>query len=202
VTLAADVQQGAKHMKHRAEDFCTIWCETVLLRDVKVGLVMTGGPNLSFFSMKVLQAAVALGFLVAPAPLLASTNADIDAKGTAPTFCNVSNDKGAISMAISPAGDALSGTGRFSYVANGNAKLVLSAIGQDVPQGAADSIPSIALADLVVNRSTTAEAVSKPSGGVIRQEGDITASIVQNNETRLLTAGDYALKATATCTSL
>ena len=189
-------------MGHVAEDFCTIWCERVLLPDVKVGLVMTDGPNLSFFSMKALHATVALGFLVVPAPLLASTNADIDAKGTAPTFCNISNDKGAISMAISPAGDALSGAGRFSYVANGNSKLVLSAIGQDVPQGAADSIPTIALADLVINRSTTAEAASKPSGGVIRQEGDITASIVQNNDARLLTAGDYALKATATCTSL
>jgi hypothetical protein len=163
---------------------------------------MTGGPNLKGFSMKVLQAAVALGFLVAPAPLLASTNADIDATGTAPTFCNISNDKGAISMAISPAGDALSGAGRFSYVANGNSKLVLSAIGQEGPQGAAASTPSIALADLVVNRSTSAEAASRPSGGVIRQEGDITASIVQSNEARLLTAGKYALRAVATCTSL
>jgi hypothetical protein len=151
--------------------------------------------------MKVLQAAVVAAFLISPAPLLASS-ANIDAKGTAPTFCNISNDKGAISMAISPAGDLLSGAGRFSYVANGNARLVLSAIGQDAPQGAAASIPSISLADLVVNRSTTSEAASKPSGGVIRQEGDITASIVQDNEARLLTAGDYALKATATCASL
>ena len=151
--------------------------------------------------MKVLQAAVAAAFLISPAPLLASS-ANIDAKGRAPTFCNISNDKGAISMAISPAGDLLSGAGRFSYVANGNTKLVLSAIGQEAPKGAAASIPTIGLADLVVNRSTTSEAASKPSGGVVRQEGDITASIAQDNEARLLTAGDYALKATATCTSL
>ena len=152
--------------------------------------------------MRPLQTALAIGFLMAPSPLFAATNADIDAKGTAPTFCNISNEKAGISMTLSPSGDVLAGNGKFSYVANGNSKVVLSAISQDSPTGAAESSPSIALEDLVANSSTSAEAASASSGGVVRKEGSITAAITQSNDTRLLTAGDYALKATATCTSL
>jgi hypothetical protein len=37
---------------------------------------------------------------------------------------------------------------------------------------------------------------------VIRKDGSIATSIIQNNSTRLLTAGEYAIQATATCTSL
>ena len=154
--------------------------------------------------MKVLKTAILLGFLGAPAPLLAapSGSADIEAKGSAPTFCNISNDGGVVSMAISAEGDRLVGNGKFSYVANSNSKVVLSAVTQDSPENAAASTPRIELADLVANNSASAIADSKESGGVIRAAGAITASIEQNNAARLLTAGDYALQATATCTSL
>lgn len=140
--------------------------------------------------------------LMTPAPLLAAGSTDIEARGTAPTFCNISNDGGPISMLISTNGDLLSGTGSYSYVANGNARVVLSAVAQNAPAGAAASTPSIDLAGLVSNRSTSAEASSSPSGGVIRKQGNISASITQDNSSRLLTAGDYSLTATATCTSL
>ncbi len=154
--------------------------------------------------MKVLKTAILLGLLGAPAPLLAAPtgSADIEAKGSAPTFCNISNDGGVVSMSISPEGDSLIGDGKFSYVANANSKVVLSAITQDSPERAAASLPRIELADLVANSSASASADSKESGGVIRKTGAITASIEQNNAARLLTAGDYALQATATCTSL
>ncbi|MCP9852570.1 hypothetical protein KBZ14_06775 [Synechococcus sp. HJ21-Hayes] len=154
--------------------------------------------------MKVLQTAILLGLLGAPAPLLAAPtgSADIEAKGSAPTFCNISNDGGVVSMSISPEGDSLIGDGKFSYVANGNSKVVLSAVSQTSPERAAPSSPRIELADLVANSSGSSSADSKESGGVIRKVGAITASIKQNNAARLLTAGDYALQATATCTSL
>ena len=154
--------------------------------------------------MKALPIALALATL-SPLPMLAAATpnkADIDARGTAPTFCTITNNGGAISMDVSAEGDKLSGNGQFSYIANGNSKVVLSAVQQVAPNGAAASTPSISLADLVSNSSSSAEAASNASGGVVRQEGAITASILQNNPTRLLTAGDYALQATATCTSL
>ena len=154
--------------------------------------------------MKALKTALVFGMLGAPSPLLAAptSSADIEAKGSAPTFCNISNDGGAVSMTISPEGDRLIGDGKFSYVANANSKVVLSAVSQTSPDKAAASTPSIKLADLVANSSGSSSADSKESGGVVRQAGAITASIVQNNAARLLTAGDYALQATATCTSL
>jgi hypothetical protein len=151
--------------------------------------------------MKVLQAAVAAAFLISPAPLLASS-ANIDAKGRAPTFCNISNEGGNISMSISAEGDALSGDGRYSFIANGNANVLISAVQQVSPNGAAASVPGIGLEDLVVNNSTSSSASSPNSAGVIRKEGIISASIKQNNGARLLTAGEYSLQATATCTSL
>jgi hypothetical protein len=145
-----------------------------------------------------------LGLLGAPGPLLAAPtgSADIEAKGSAPTFCNISNDGGVVSMSISPEGDSLIGGGKFSYVANANSKVVLSAVSQESPERAAASLPRIELEDLVANSSGSATADSKESGGVIRKNGAITASIKQNNAAGLLTAGDYALQATATCTSL
>ena len=140
-----------------------------------------------------------------PLPMPEATTPDkagIDATGTAPAFCTIANDRGAISMAISAAGDQLSDNGSFSYVANGNSKVALSAVQQITPPGgAATSIPNISLADLVSNSSSSAEAASAGSDGVVRKEGAITASIAQKNTARLLTAGDYALQATATCTS-
>jgi hypothetical protein len=154
--------------------------------------------------VNVLKTAILLGLLGSPAPLLAAptSSADIDAKGSAPTFCNISNDGGVVSMSISPQGDSLSGNGKFSYVANGNSKVILSAVSQSSPERAAASSPRIELEDLVANSSGSSSAGSKESGGVIRKAGAITASIEQNNAARLLTAGDYALQATATCTSL
>ncbi len=151
--------------------------------------------------MKVLKTLLALG-LMAPAPMLAASSTDIKATGSAPTFCNISNDGGAIAMAISGEGDKLSGDGKYSFIANGNAKVLLSAIELIGPKGAAEATPSIDLEDLVVNKSASAEAASQPSGGVIRKQGAISAAITQNNSARLLTAGDYAVNATATCTSL
>jgi hypothetical protein len=151
--------------------------------------------------MKVLKTLLVFG-LMAPAPMLAASSTDIKATGSAPTFCNISNDGGAIAMAISGEGDKLSGDGKFSFVANGNAKVLLSAIDLIAPNGAAEAIPSIDLEGLVANKSASAEAASQPSGGVIRKQGAISAAITQNNSARLLTAGDYAVNATATCTSL
>lgn len=151
--------------------------------------------------MKVLKTLLVFG-LMTPAPMLAASTADIKASGSAPTFCNISNDGGAIAMAISGEGDKLSGDGRYSYIANGNSKVDLSAIQLTAPAGAAAAIPSIDLADLVGNNSPSATASSPASGGVVRKEGAIRASITQNNSARLLTGGSYAVVATATCTSL
>lgn len=151
--------------------------------------------------MNALKTLLVIG-LMAPAPLLAATSTDIKATGSAPTFCNISNEGGAIDMAISGQGDKLSGAGKYNYIANGNSAVLLSSIQLTAPKGAADAIPSIGLEGLVTNKSTSAEAKSDASGGVIRKEGSIEAAINQNNSARLLTAGDYAVVATATCTSL
>jgi hypothetical protein len=105
-------------------------------------------------------------------------------------------------MTATAEGDKLSGTGSYSYIANGNSKVELSALTVAAPNGAAASIPSIELAELVSNNSSSAAAASPQSGGVIRKEGSIASSITQNNNMRLLTAGDYEIAATATCTSL
>ena len=141
---------------------------------------------------------------MAPLPLLAAgpSTADIQATGTAPSFCNIKNDGGEIAMVISTNGDKLSGEGGYSFIANGNAKVTLSSIKLDAPAGAAPALPSLALVDLVRNASPTADASSKATGGVVRQQGKIAAAITQSNDAGLLTSGDYTLKATATCTSL
>jgi hypothetical protein len=140
--------------------------------------------------------------LLAPTPILAAATTDIKASGSAPSFCNISSEGGPITMQISANGDQLSGTGSYSYVANGNAKVVLSRVLQNSPKSAAASIASIELGDLVTNNSSSSEAASDASGGVIRKQGKISASIQQDNSTGLLTAGSYELQATATCTSL
>lgn len=151
--------------------------------------------------MKILPTLIAIA-LAAPTPLLAATSADIEAKGTASTFCNISSNGGPISMALSSTGDKLSGEGSYSLVANGDTKVTLSAINTTAPVGAGASTPSIVLADLVSNNSGSAAAASSSSGGAIRKQGAISTSITENNSANLLSAGDYALKATATCTSL
>lgn len=151
--------------------------------------------------MKFLKTALAIS-LMAPTPLLASTSAEIKATGSIATFCNISNQNGEIAMQPSADGDRLSGTGKYLYVANGNSKIVLSALQLTAPQGAAASTPSIELGSLVSNNSGSASASSLESGGVIRSDGAIATSIVENNSAGLLTAGDYEIQATATCTSL
>lgn len=151
--------------------------------------------------MNFLKTALAIS-LMAPTPLLASTSAEIKATGTIPTFCNISNQGGAIAMQPSADGDSLSGTGSYRYVANGNSKIVLSALQLSAPTGAAAATPSIQLASLVSNNSSSASASSQESGGIIRSDGAIATSIVENNGDDLLTAGDYEIQATATCTSL
>ena len=152
--------------------------------------------------MKVLTTALAIS-LMAPAPMLAATSsADIKATGSVATFCNISNQGGPISMVQAPEGDKLTGSGSYLYVANGNSKIQLSALSLSAPTGAAASIPSIELAELVSNDSSSASASSSESGGVIRKDGTIATSITQNNSSRLLTAGNYEIQATATCTSL
>lgn len=151
--------------------------------------------------MRILPIAIALA-LATPAPLLAASSTEIEAKGTAATFCNISSDGGPINMSLSATGDKLSGEGSYSLVANGNTKVTLSAVSQTSPSGAGASTPSIVLSDLVSNSSTSATAASNNSGGAIRKQGAISTSITENNSANLLTAGDYALKATATCASL
>jgi hypothetical protein len=151
--------------------------------------------------MKILKTALTLA-LMAPSPMLAATSADIKATGSLATFCNITNQGGPIAMTATAEGDKLSGTGSYSYIANGNSKVELSALTVAAPNGAAASIPSIELAELVSNNSSSAAAASPQSGGVIRKEGSIASSITQNNSMRLLTAGDYEIAATATCTSL
>jgi len=151
--------------------------------------------------MRILPTLIAVA-LAAPTPLLAATSTDIEAKGSAATFCNISSDGGPISMVLSANGDKLSGEGSYSLVSNGNAKVTLSAVNQTSPNGAGASTPSIVLADLVSNNSSSAAAASNNSGGAIRKQGAINTSITENNSAKLLSAGDYALKATATCTSL
>ena len=105
-------------------------------------------------------------------------------------------------MSISAEGDRLLGDGKFTYVSNANSKVTLSAVTQSSPEKAAASRPRIELEGLVANSSGSSTADSKESGGVIRQAGAITAAIEQSNEAGLLTAGDYSLQVTATCTSL
>ncbi len=152
--------------------------------------------------MRFLKAAIVLGLIAAPSPLFAAQSADIEAKGNSPAFCNISNDGGSIKLEVSSDFDQLSGKGKYSYVANGSSKVVLSAVSLIAPKGAEASIPSLELVDLVANASSSADASSKASDGAIRQAGYIDAAITQDNVKRLLTTGDYALSATATCTSL
>ncbi len=150
--------------------------------------------------MKALKTVMAIA-LMAPAPMLAATSADIQATGSVATFCNISSG-GPITMNPTAIGDKLSGTGSYSYVANGNSRIVLSALQLSSPIGAAAAIPSIELADLVTNSSGSATASSSESQGVIRKGGNIATTITENNSADLLTAGGYSIAATATCTSL
>jgi len=146
--------------------------------------------------------ATLLSLLCAPAASLAGTSADINAAGTSPSFCDISNTGGAISMNISAEKDKLSGSGTYQFMANGDAKVSLSALTPTAPQGAAAYTSSVSLANLVTNSSTTQVADSATQAGTNKVTGAITTEILQNNADALLSAGNYSVAATATCTAL
>jgi hypothetical protein len=146
--------------------------------------------------------ASALILLCSPAASFAGTSADIEATGSSPAFCDISNTGGPISMAISTDKATLSGAGSYEFLANGDAKVTISALTPVAPQGAAAYSPSLSLANLVTNTSTTAIADSPTQAGTNRITGAITTTISQNNSQQLLSAGSYSLAATATCTAL
>ena len=146
--------------------------------------------------------ATLLSLVCAPVASFAGTSADINASGSSPGFCDISNTGGAISMSISPEKDKLSGTGSFQFMANGDATVSLSPLSATAPQGAAAYSPSLSLANLVSNTSTTSPADSATQAGTNKLNGAITSEIIQNNAQGLLSSGNYALSTTATCTAL
>jgi hypothetical protein len=146
--------------------------------------------------------ATLLTLVCAPIASLAGTSADINASGSSPSFCDISNTGGPITMTISAEKDKLTGTGTYQFIANGDAKVTLSALTPTVPQGAAASNPTVTLANLVTNSSTTSAVDSQTQAGTNRVTGAITTEILQNNAQGLLSAGSYSLATTATCTAL
>ncbi len=146
--------------------------------------------------------AAALSLLCAPAASLAGTSADINASGSSPSFCDISNTGGPISMTISAEKDKLTGSGTYQFMANGDAKVTLSALTPSAPQGAAAYTQSVSLANLVTNSSTTQAVDSSTQAGTNKVTGAITTEILQNNAQALLSAGSYSLATTATCTAL
>jgi hypothetical protein len=87
-------------------------------------------------------------------------------------------------------------------MANGDAKVSLSALTPTAPQGAAAYTPSVSLANLVTNSSITTGADSATQAGTNKVSGAITTEFVQNNSQGLLSAGSYGIVTTATCTAL
>jgi hypothetical protein len=146
--------------------------------------------------------ATLLSLVCAPIASLAGTSADINASGSSPGFCDISNTGGPISMTISAEKDKLTGSGTYQFMANGDAKVSLSALTPTVPQGAAAYTPTVSLANLVSNSSTTSAVDSQTQAGTNKVTGAITSEILQNNAQGLLSAGTYGLATTATCTAL
>jgi len=146
--------------------------------------------------------ATLLSLVCAPVASFAGTSADINASGSSPGFCDISNTGGAISMSISTEKDKLSGTGSYQFLANGDATVTLSPLSATAPQGAAAYSPSLSLANLVSSTSTTSSVESQPQAGTNKLNGAITSEIIQNNAQGLLSSGNYALSTTATCTAL
>ena len=105
-------------------------------------------------------------------------------------------------MTISAEKDKLSGSGSYQFLANGDAKVTLSALTPTAPQGAATYTSSVSLANLVTNTSTTSSVDSPTQAGTNKTTGAITTEISQNNAQGLLSAGSYSLATTATCTAL
>jgi hypothetical protein len=146
--------------------------------------------------------AAALALVCAPAASFAGTSVEINASGTASSFCDISNTGGPINMTISANKDKLTGTGTYLFSANGDATVTLSALTPSAPQGAATYTPSVSLANLVTSNSTTQAVDSATKSGVNKITGAITSEIIQNNASELLSAGAYSLATTATCTAL
>jgi hypothetical protein len=146
--------------------------------------------------------AAVLSLICAPAASFAGTSADINASGSSPSFCDISNTGGPISMSISAEKDKLTGSGSYQFMANGDATVTLSALSSTAPQSAAAYIPSVSLANLVSNTSTTQGVDSPTQNGTNKVTGAITTEIQQNNAQALLSAGSYSLATTATCTAL
>lgn len=169
---------------------------------------MTRGPSAGTFhyyllSMKNKVAfATLLSLVCAPMASFAGTSADINASGSSPGFCDISNTGGPISMTISAEKDKLTGSGTYQFIANGDAKVTLSALTPSAPQGAAAYTPSVSLANLVANSSTTQAVDSPTQAGTNKVTGAISTEILQNNAQALLSAGSYSLATTATCTAL
>lgn len=147
-----------------------------------------------------LAAAIAIG--CGPLPVLAGTSADINASGSAAAFCDISNTGGAISMSLSAGKDKLAGEGAYSFTANGDSTVSLSQLNASAPSEAAGFTPSVSLANLVTNTSSSAPAVSGTQAGVSKKTGVITSEILQNNSNGLISAGAYSIATVATCTAL
>ncbi|MCX5954238.1 MAG: hypothetical protein NTZ40_12275 [Cyanobacteria bacterium] len=146
--------------------------------------------------------AAVVAIFCAPAASFAGTSADINASGTASSFCDISNTGGPISLSISANKDKLSGTSAYAFTANGDAFVSLSALTPSGPQGAAAFTPSVNLANLVASTSSTQAVDGAAKTGVNKLTGAITTEIIQNNSSELLSAGAYSLATTATCTAL
>ena len=162
-----------------------------------------GNSHFYLFRMKnKVVFATLLSVVCAPIASLAGTSADINASGSSPGFCDISNTGGPISMLISAEKNKLTGSGTFQFMANGDAKVSLSALTPTAPQGAAAYTPSVSLANLVTNSSTTTGADSATQAGTNKVIGAITTEFLQNNAQGLLSAGSYGIVTTATCTAL
>jgi hypothetical protein len=162
-----------------------------------------GSSHFYLFRMKnKVVFATLLSLVCAPIASLAGTSADINASGSSPGFCDISNTGGPISMSISAEKDKLTGSGTYQFMANGDAKVSLSALTPTAPQGAAAYTPSVSLANLVTNTSTTTAADSPTQAGTNKVQGAITTEFLQNNGQGLLSAGSYGIVTTATCTAL
>jgi hypothetical protein len=176
---------------------------TLLIASAYDEEALAGQRSPSFLPMKKrLAFATVLSLVCAPVAGIAGNSADINASGSTPSFCDISNTGGPIAMSISAEKDKLSGTGTYQFVANGDTTVTLSLLSPTAPQGAAAYTPSVSLANLVSSTSTTAAVTGDPKLGINKLTGNITTEILQNNADALLSAGAYSVAATATCTAL
>jgi hypothetical protein len=144
--------------------------------------------------------ALAFGLLLSASQLPALA-VEIQASGTNPYFCSVSNTGGAINLTTNANGSALNGQGSFAFVANGDSKVSLFALTADAPANAEAFTPSVAIGSLVSNSSISTGADGAKQAGVTNVTGDITVAINENNGKDTLSAGSYAVNTVATCTA-